>query len=62
MGVVPSALKDFEQDEITNQERFPCNDFLQFVGRRRAMPRRYAIQTELSTRITTDVGGPGASP
>lgn len=38
MGVVPGALKDFEQDEITNQERLSCNGFLQFVGRRRAMP------------------------
>jgi hypothetical protein len=38
MGVVPSAPKDFEQDEMTKEERFPCNDFLQFVGRRRAMP------------------------
>jgi hypothetical protein len=28
MGVIPSALKDFEQDQIADQERFPCNGFL----------------------------------
>lgn len=38
MGVVPCALKDLEQDEITNQERLPCGGFLQFVGRRCTMP------------------------
>src|SRR5260370_4014839 len=37
MGVVPSALKNFEQDEIADQEWFPCNGFLQFGGSHRAM-------------------------
>jgi len=37
MGVVPSALKDFEQDKIADQERLPYNGFLQLRGRRRAM-------------------------
>ncbi|MGH7100255.1 MAG: hypothetical protein ACREE4_21770 [Stellaceae bacterium] len=53
VGVVPSALEHFEQDKITNQERFPCNGFLQFVGRRCAMPAQVRSPRLLSHRKTS---------
>jgi len=37
VGLVPSALKDFEQDEITDQEWFPRGCGFEFRGRQRSM-------------------------
>ena len=37
MGLVPCALKDLEQDEIANQERFPTGSGFQFGGCWRSM-------------------------
>jgi hypothetical protein len=60
--LIASALKNFKQNEIANKDRLEGHRSFEFRGRRRQSPRRCAIQTELSTRITTGAtGGPAAS-
>jgi hypothetical protein len=56
MRLVTGALKHLEQNEIADQEQFPAGGSSLAVASVR-WPRKCAIQTELSTRITTGVVG-----